>query len=325
MKRYIVTCTKILNGVMFIDAENSEDAVKSAQEKLNENVDCIDWDFGEATADYAEEEPENNDGDGEEESRIDPNYEPKYKVGDHLVWHHYDNETKTVKDDIFQITAIKDGKYICSDGKEDTMDFLDYDKDFRLATDDEVRAYNKLPIPKYRVGDIVKSDISSPDKIVRINDETYFFESGEQSDITALDDDATFYLVQPNIVQPKYKVGECVGDFHYGYYEITEIKNGKYVFENGDEVAIDIFDDDENHHVETIHREDFKPFDKVIVRDDNRCVWVCAFYSHLDYSSKEKPYVTCGGEHWEQCLPFNDETEYFVGVIGDYHGKYQTW
>ena len=116
-----------------------------------------------------------------------------------------------------------------------------------------------------------------------------------------------------------------MGDYHYGYYQITAIKDDKYVFDDGDEVPIAIFDADENHHVETIHREDFQPFDKVLVRDDNRCVWVCAFFSHIDYSSEVKPYVTCGGEVWEQCVPYNNDTALYLGTKQDYNGKYQTW
>jgi hypothetical protein len=373
MRKFLVTCTKIYNGTMFVDAENNEEALEIAQNKLNENVDCINWDFGEATADIADLD--------EDESHLDPDYEPKYHVGEYIVWHHYDYKTCTMKDDIFQITDIKDGKYICSDGKKDSCDFLDYDKDFRIATDDEVRAYNKYNVgdfivsecgtiykvisaelgsyiaenkygderchfdndngvfnfrlatpyevniyknqtyPRYKVGDIVKSDNSPADKIVSVNSENYFFENGKQMDIILLDDDANFYLVQP----PKYNVGDYVGDYHYGYYQITAIKDDKYVFDDGDEVPIAIFDADENHHIETFHREDFQPFDKVLVRDDKRCVWVCAFFSHIDYSSKVKPYVTCVGEVWEQCVPFNEDTRHLLGTTTEYNGKYKTW
>ena len=381
MTKFLVTCTKIYNGTMFVDAENNEEALEIAQNKLNENVDCINWDFGEATADIAEEDEEDNkDGNGVEESHLDPNYEPKYKVGEYIVWHHYDYKTCTMKDDIFQITDIKNGKYICSDGKEDVCDFLDYDKDFRLAepteitkyfeahhkynvgdyivsecgtiykvicaehgsyiaenkygderchfnndngvfnfrlaTPEEVNAYNNQSQPKYKVGDIVKSDNSPADKIVRVNSETYFFESGEQSDITALDDDATFYLVQ----LPKYKVGECVGNVRWGYFTITEIKDGKYIFENGDEELIATFDANEDNHIETFHREDFQPFDKVLVRDVD-CTWVADFFSHND----EHGYVASGGLYWEQCVPFNEETRHLIGTTTNYHGKYQTW
>ena len=432
MRKFLVTCTKIYNGTMFVDAENNEEALDIAQNKLNENVDCINWDFGEATADIADEEEVILDGDGEEESHLDPNYEPKYNVGEYIIEANYkDMSDKRIV--FFKIDDIRNGKYICSDGKEDDLDYLDTDVDlrlatvkeiddyfkahhkynvgdfvgsidcppdkvvdisydayyfesgeqsnileldndanfhvkemkynvgdyivsecgtiykvicaehgsyiaenkygderchfnndngvfnFRLATPEEVNAYNNQSQPKYKVGDIVKSDNSPAYKIVSVNSETYFFESGEHSDITALDDDANFYLVQ----LPKYKVGECVGNVRWGYFTITEIKDGKYIFENGDEELIATFDANEDNHIETFHREDFQPFDKVLVRDSN-CAWFASFFSHIT-NNDEYPYFICAGLKYEQCVPYNSETAHLLGTTADYHGKYQTW
>jgi len=326
MTKFLVTCTKIYNGTMFVDAENNEEALDIAQNKLNENVDCINWDFGEATADIADEEEDNKDGNGVEESRLDPDYEPKYKVGEYIVWHHYDYKTCTMKDDIFQITDIKDGKYICSDGKEDTCDFLDYDKDFRIATDDEVRAYNK-----YNVGDYIVSECGTIYKVICAEHGSYIAENKYGDERCHFNNDNgvfNFRLATPEEVnaynnqsQPKYKVGECVGNVRWGYFTITEIKDGKYIFENGDEEPIATFDANEDNHIETFHREDFQPFDKVLVRDDDHCTWVADFFSHND----EHGYLTSGGLHWCQCVPYNSETAHLLGTTADYHGKYQTW
>lgn len=52
--KYIVTCTKVLNGTIEIEASSKDDAVKKAQERL----DSVDWQRGESTADYAEEVPD---------------------------------------------------------------------------------------------------------------------------------------------------------------------------------------------------------------------------------------------------------------------------
>lgn len=309
MKTFIVRCTKILNGAMIIKAENSEDAVKEAQDMLNGNVDCIDWDFGEATADYADEEVI-LDGD------VDTDYKPKYNVGDYIV-----SGGKRVV--LFKIIDIRDGKYICSDGKEDDIDFLDKDPDYHLATNDEVNKYYQTH-HKYNLGDYVESEDYPADKVIAISGENYVFESGAITPIDYLDNECEFHKAPT--IQPKYKVGEYVGDFHYGYYKITEIKDGEYIFEDGDAVPIKNFDADENHHVEFFLREDLKPFDKVLVRDDRRCIWVADFFSHIagvEYGNAV--YVTCGGEHWEQCVPYNDETAYLIGGKQDYHGKYQTW
>ena len=53
--KYIVECTKIYNGSMIVEANSEEEAVQKAQDNLAENTECIDWNFGEATADYAED------------------------------------------------------------------------------------------------------------------------------------------------------------------------------------------------------------------------------------------------------------------------------
>lgn len=41
---------------MEVEANNETEAVQIAQEKLNNNVNCIDWEFGEGTADYVDYE-----------------------------------------------------------------------------------------------------------------------------------------------------------------------------------------------------------------------------------------------------------------------------
>lgn len=505
MRKFLVTCTKIYNGTMFVDAENNEEALDIAQNNLNENVDCINWDFGEATADIADEDEEVIlDGDGEEESHLSPDYKPLYNIGEYIIEANYkDISDKRIV--FFKIDDIRNGKYICSDGKEDDLDYLDTDVDlrlaepteitkyfeahhkynvgdfvgsidcppdkvvdisydayyfasgdaayilaldnnadfyliqpkynvgdfivsecgtvykvisaehgsyiaenkygderchfdndngvfnFRLATPDEVNVYKNQTHPRYKVGDYVKSDNSPADKIVSVNSETYFFESGEQSDIIVLDDDATFYLVQP----PKYNVGDYIRQTDHDVsdmFRILEIRDGKYICSDGKEDEIPFFDYDvefrkatadeikqyyQAHHkynvgdtigplsrngeyekiieiengvytfeslgaatIESIDNDkdistkekeytfaktDLLPFDKVLVRDDNRCVWVCAFFSHIDYSSEVKPYVTCGGEVWEQCVPYNNDTALYLGTKQDYNGKYKTW
>ena len=49
--KYVVTCTCIYNGFIEVDANDREEAVRMARERLDE----VDWVFGEQTVDYAEE------------------------------------------------------------------------------------------------------------------------------------------------------------------------------------------------------------------------------------------------------------------------------
>lgn len=58
-------------------------------------------------------------------------------------------------------------------------------------------------------------------------------------------------------------------------------------------------------------KHQFKPFDKVLVRDDDNELWATAFYSH-----KVKgyyPYITASSMGFKQCIPF-EGNEHLVGT-----------
>lgn len=44
----------------------------------------------------------------------------------------------------------------------------------------------------------------------------------------------------------------------------------------------------------------FKPFDKVLVRDGDDDKWVCDIFSHID----ENDCYYCVGTRWHQCIPY---------------------
>lgn len=50
----------------------------------------------------------------------------------------------------------------------------------------------------------------------------------------------------------------------------------------------------------TIHQ--FKPFDRVLVRDDDDTTWRCDFFSHL--GDKEGVFI-CLTTWWKQCIPYD--------------------
>jgi len=52
--KYIVTCTKIYNGYMEVEAKTCKEAVEWARDHISKLDDEDNWMFGEATADYAE-------------------------------------------------------------------------------------------------------------------------------------------------------------------------------------------------------------------------------------------------------------------------------
>lgn len=59
---------------------------------------------------------------------------------------------------------------------------------------------------------------------------------------------------------------------------------------------------------ETKHQ--FKPFDKVLVRDEDVETWMCNFFSHLDKDGDP----VCANGRWHQCIPY-EGNEHLLGTI----------
>lgn len=57
-------------------------------------------------------------------------------------------------------------------------------------------------------------------------------------------------------------------------------------------------------------KHEFKPFDKVIVRDNDKDKWCCDFFSHVGNDD----YVCAGEGYYFQCLPYNEDTAKLVGT-----------
>ena len=73
--------------------------------------------------------------------------------------------------------------------------------------------------------------------------------------------------------------------------------------------------------------KDFKPFDKVLIRDDDGFEWCPTF---LEKISKESPgkYLAVeliSGCKWDMCIPYNEETKYLVGTTEDCPEYYKWW
>lgn len=66
--------------------------------------------------------------------------------------------------------------------------------------------------------------------------------------------------------------------------------------------------------VEVKQEYEFKPFDKVLVRDDDG-IWFAGFFSHL---RKDGEFLCVGGGLWEQCIPYNEQTAHLLGTTEKY-------
>lgn len=65
---------------------------------------------------------------------------------------------------------------------------------------------------------------------------------------------------------------------------------------------------------------DFKPFDKVIVRDYDNQRWKADLFSHIvPADTYNQEVYMCVGTGWNHCLPFNEETAKLIGTSDDYN------
>lgn len=73
--------------------------------------------------------------------------------------------------------------------------------------------------------------------------------------------------------------------------------------------------------------KEFKPFDKVLMREGNGLVW---FPSLFDRISKELTHEgsvveLISGKTWRQCIPYNDETKHLLNTGEDAPEYYKWW
>ena len=64
---------------------------------------------------------------------------------------------------------------------------------------------------------------------------------------------------------------------------------------------------------------EFKPFDQVLVRDDDQSIWKAGIYSHFE-NGRSMSYI-CAGSVYAQCIPYNDETKHLLGTSNPYEPK----
>lgn len=61
---------------------------------------------------------------------------------------------------------------------------------------------------------------------------------------------------------------------------------------------------------------EFKPFDKVVVRDTEYSTWCADLFSHIDEDYR----YACVGATWSFCIPYNEETAKLIGTTNNVEG-----
>ena len=120
----------------------------------------------------------------------------------------------------------------------------------------------------------------------------------------------------------KFKVGDTIHkEEGYLNHTIKSIAQDRYMCEDGYFLR---FADQNEWNIVKFDINSLKPFDKVLVRDDDMKVWTCGIYSHFCNNDSDYRYV-CTDEAYKQCIPYNDDTEHFVGKTSDCPEYYKTW
>ena len=136
------------------------------------------------------------------------------------------------------------------------------------------------------------------------------------------------------LIEPKFKVGDKVkhkcdknntvititGSKH-DYYYIQYYNNIKNDYQNE---AISFTDQDKYELI--INKFDIttlKPFDKVLVRSDNKHVWSTQFFERLNNKLKDS-FVCMGGWRYHQCIPY-EGNEHLLNTVNDCEDYFKTW
>lgn len=76
------------------------------------------------------------------------------------------------------------------------------------------------------------------------------------------------------------------------------------------------WDAEKKQFVELKPKIEFKPFDKVVVRDTEYSTWCADLFSHIDEDYR----YACVGATWSFCIPYNEETAKLIGTINNVEG-----
>lgn len=119
----------------------------------------------------------------------------------------------------------------------------------------------------------------------------------------------------------KFKVGDIIHKSGYSHYTIKAIEEDRYRMKND---FFLMFIDQNEWEITKFDIKSLKPFDKVLVRDNNDSPWFTNFYSHYRKESSRFCYG-CSNTNYAQCIPYNDETKHLVGTKEPCPEYYKTW
>lgn len=79
--------------------------------------------------------------------------------------------------------------------------------------------------------------------------------------------------------------------------------------------------------VKRFNPKEFKPFDKVLIRDRGNFKWLPSFFEKIVQEPSDEISVVelISRNRWEMCIPYNDETKSLTGTTDDCPEYYKWW
>ena len=126
------------------------------------------------------------------------------------------------------------------------------------------------------------------------------------------------------LVEPKFKVKDRI---KFKYHErspelIVKIKDNGYILSSGKTL---MFQDEDAWELYTNKFDitTLKPYDKVLVRDNNEQIWTIDYFSFIDDDKRTCSFI-CIGHYADQCIPY-EGNEHLLGTTNDCDEYYKTW
>lgn len=125
---------------------------------------------------------------------------------------------------------------------------------------------------------------------------------------------------------PKFKIGNKIRlkKNHNYIYTITGIRETENKYECGVTFVLRVSEQDNWELVpDKFDVSKFKPFDKVLVRSDNRHRWSTQFFERLNTKLKDS-FVCMGGCRYQQCIPY-EGNEHLLDTANECNKFFKVW
>lgn len=255
---------------------------------------------------------------------------PKFKVGDKIKFK--ENNGRCL---------IENTEWICTIRRVEDRYYVDGHPLYYTIPFDEQDEYELVAEPKFKIGDRIKSTISSSlYTVVDIKDETYYIKNdGEkypypisfsQENLYELVTDKFDITIQTHDVFG-YKIDDIVFVKNIGWVKITNKRwdsyLNKYFYKVEGLLIKNEYDNISHDDIETQTLEEnkfdvssLKPFDKLLVRRNQYGTWDIGFYG---YYKNGCIYTVCGNI-FEEFIPY-EGNEHLLSTTNDCDEYFKTW